>query len=598
MTKKRANGKSSPHSPSSGSWRLWLVVAILGVATFGLWLKFRPSSHPATSDTFTPRPRGQLTFAKDISPIVFRHCSACHRPGQTAPFSLLNYQDVKKHAADIAIVTARRYMPPWLPDSAHGEFLGDRRLSADQIGVIQQWISEGTAEGQPSDLAPLATWSGEWQLGTPDLILTMPQPYLLPAEGRDVYRNFVIPAAISSRRHVRAVEFHPGNPKVVHHAFIKVDRTSDSRRRDAKDPEPGFSGMSSVAEVPGGHFLGWQPGRQPSLLPEGLAWNLEPGNDLVVLMHLNPRGSVEQVQASVGLFFTDKVPTNTCFKIRLTSYALEIPANARDYTVQDSYVLPVDVQLLAVLPHAHYLCKEMWGWAISSEGTTNQLLHIPQWDFNWQGDYRYAKPVSLKKGTTLAMRYTYDNSTNNIRNPNVPPKAVTYGLQSSDEMAELWFQVLARGDAELSRLDRDYENKIARAFLDHDEFLLRKDPSDPDAHEDIGMSLMGQGRWAEAEQHFRKAIEVRPGFAKAHYDLGIVLRRLNRLAEARTELESALRLNPDDFKAHGNLGFIALQEGDPSAARSHFETALRLNPGDDMARAGLGDVTNALRRNK
>jgi tetratricopeptide (TPR) repeat protein len=274
---------------------------------------------------------------------------------------------------------------------------------------------------------------------------------------------------------------------------------------------------------------------------------------------------------------------------------LEIPAGARDYTVDDSYVLPVDVQLLAVLPHAHYLCKEMRGWAMAPDGTTNRLLHIPQWDFNWQGDYRFARPVFLKRGTTLAMRYTYDNSTNNIRNPSIPPKPVTYGLQSSDEMAELWFQVLALDAADLAQLESDYENKLARAFLDHDEFLLRKDPNDPDAHEDIGMALMGQGRWSEAEQHFRKAIQVRPGFAKAHYDLGIVLRRLNRLAEARTALESALRLNPDDFKAHGNLGFIALQEGNPTAARAHFETALRLNPGDAMARAGLGDVTNALR---
>ena len=325
--KKRATKNGQPSNPRAFLWR-WPAMAVLAAAGLGLWLKFR---NPASSvnDSFTPRPRGQLTFTKDISPIVFQHCAGCHGPGQAAPFALLSYQDVRKHAADIVTVTTRRYMPPWLPESDRGEFIGDRRLTADQIGVIQQWATEGALEGQPSDLAPLPAWEGDWQLGKPDLIVSMPQPYLLPAEGRDVYRNFVIPTAVSSRRHVRAVEFHPGNPKVVHHAFIKVDRTSESRRRAAMEVEPGFAGMSSVAEVPGGHFLGWQPGRQPALLPEGLSWNLDPGNDLVLLMHMNPKGTLEKVQASVGIYFTVRAPTNTCFKIRLTSYALEIPAGAR-----------------------------------------------------------------------------------------------------------------------------------------------------------------------------------------------------------------------------------------------------------------------------
>ncbi|MEY2410888.1 MAG: hypothetical protein QOF48_3558 [Verrucomicrobiota bacterium] len=537
-----------------------------------------------------------MTFTKDISPIVFVHCSGCHRPGQSAPFSLLNYAEVKKHASDVATVTARRYMPPWLPESGPGEFIGDRRLSADQIGVIQQWVAEGSIEGLPQDLAPMPRWDGDWQLGTPDTVVTMPQPYSLVADGRDVYRNFVIPTTLSTRRFVRAVEFHPGNAKVVHHAFVKVDRTRESRRRDDLDAAPGFAGMSSIAEVPGGHFLGWQPGRLPVAVPEGLAWSLEPGDDLVVQMHLNPSGKPENVQASVGLYFTARPPTNSCFKILLTSYAMDIPAGASHYVVEDRYELPVDVEVLAVLPHAHYLAREMEGWATLPDGSRKRLLWIRQWDFNWQGDYRYSKPVFLPKGTALEMRFTYDNSTNNARNPQQPPQRVTYGLQSIDEMAELWFQVLAGNAGDLSRLTRDYETKSARLFEEHDNYLLRKDPEDAEAHDNLALRLLGQNKLREAEEHLRRALRSRPDFGQAHYDLGLVMRHLNRLPEARAEFETALRLNPQDFRAHGNLGFIALAEGDLFAARQQFENALHLNPDDAMARAGLSDITNAIGR--
>jgi hypothetical protein len=235
-------------------------------------------------------------------------------------------------------------------------------------------VAEGVAEGVASDLPAQPQWSGEWQLlGKPDLVVTLPQPYTLAAEGRDVYRNFVIPVRVAGTRYVKGVELRPGNPKIVHHAFIKVDRAGESRRRDAEDAESGFAGMNTPAEMPDGHFLGWQPGRLPTFVPDGLAWRLDVGNDLVLQTHLTPSGKPEILQLSIGLYFTDQPPTNTCFKLALTSLVVDIPAGAQDYVVEDSFVLPVDAQVLAVLPHAHYLAREMQGWATRPDGTKEWL---------------------------------------------------------------------------------------------------------------------------------------------------------------------------------------------------------------------------------
>jgi Tfp pilus assembly protein PilF len=537
-----------------------------------------------------------LTFNKDIAPIVFERCASCHRPGQSAPFSLLSYEDVKKRAKQIAEVTASRYMPPWLPEPGFGEFANDRRLTADQLDRIQQWIAEGAIEGVTSDLPRLPRWPEGWQVGKPDLILTMPQPYTLAAEGKDVYRNFVIPVPLSTAHYVRAVEFQPGNSKIVHHAFIKVDRTRQSRRLDGKDGAPGFAGMNvpESVQMPEGHFLAWQPGKLPAAEPDGLAWTLEKDADVVLQMHLRPTGRPETIQSSVGIYFTDRVPTNTCFKFALTSLTFDIPPGATNYVVTDDFVLPVDAQMLAVLPHAHYLAKEMQGFATLPDGTKKWLILIKEWDFNWQGDYRYATSVFLPRGTTLSMRYTYDNSTNNTRNLNQAPKQIRYGPQSADEMAELWFQLLPLRRQDLPALASAYSTKMAKVFIAYNEFLLQSNPADATAHTELGLALLSQGKDTEALDHFRAAVRIRPDTDQPHYYLGLVFRRQNMLSEATTEFEMALRLNRENHKAHGNLGMISLEQGKLEAAESHFKAALRINPDDELAREGLEMVAKAV----
>ncbi|PYI89791.1 MAG: hypothetical protein DME26_00260, partial [Verrucomicrobia bacterium] len=373
-----------------------------------------------------------------------------------------------------------------------------------------------------------------------------------------MYRNFVIPVPFSAARYVRAVEFQPGNARIVHHAFIKVDRTLQSRRLDGKDGEPGFAGMNvpESVQMPEGHFLAWQPGKLPSAEPDGLAWTLQKDADVVLQMHLRATGKPETIQSRIGFYFTDRPPTNICFKFALTSLTLDIPPGATNYAANDDFVLPVDVEALAVLPHAHYLAREMQGFATLPDGTKKWLILIKDWDFNWQGDYRYAAPVLLPSGTTLSMRYLYDNSTHNVRNPHHPPQRVRYGPQSTDEMAELWLQILPLRRPDLPTLASAYAAKTAKVFVARWERLLQEDPQNASAHTDLGLALLSQGNDLEALAHLRLAAQLQPDSDQPHYYLGLLFRQQKQFAEAQNEFELALRLNPDNFKAHGNLGMI------------------------------------------
>lgn len=535
------------------------------------------------------RPLRTVTFYKDVAPIIYEHCAVCHRPGQTAPFSLLEYTDVRKRAQDIAKITQRRIMPPWLPEPGYGVFAGERRLSEAQIDVIQRWVAEGGREGNVADAPRRPQWIEGWQLGKPDLVVSMAQPYELAAAGPDVYRNFVVPVPLTKRRFVRAAEFRPGNPGIVHHAFIKIDRSGESRRLDEQDPDPGFDFMATpaAAQIPEGHFLGWTPGRVASAEREDLAWPLDPGMDLVLQLHLRRSGKPETLQSEIGLFFTDRPPTQTPFKLFLTSRAIDLPAGAKDCVITDSFPLPADVDVLAVLPHAHYLGKEMRAQAVLPNGATNWLLLIKDWNFNWQSDYRYANPVFLPKGTVISMQFTYDNSADNIRNPNQPPKRVTYGPQTTDEMAELWLQVLPRRREDLAALVDQFQARMLNVWRGQHELALRLSPNDPAAHQGLGAALLGTGEFGEAAAHLRRAIELKPELEDAHFYLGYLLRKQKQLSGAAQAYQQVLRLNPTNHQAHGNLGLVLLELGNLAEAEVQFENALRIFPNDAIARQNL-----------
>lgn len=578
------------------------------------------------------RSAAAVTFNTDIAPIIFTNCAACHHPGGSGPFSLLGYQDVKKRAKQIALVTESRYMPPWLPEPGYGQFAGARRLSDEQIRVIQQWVAGGMPEGSPADLPSLPEFKEGWQLGEPDLIVKMPQPYSLPAGGTDVFRNFVIPIPVPKTRYVRAIEILPGNKKLVHHANILIDRTQASRRRDEQDPGVGFSGMDVAIESerfdPDSHFLFWKPGTVPWAEPEGLAWRLDRGTDLVLNMHLQPSGKPEVIQAAVGLYYSDQPPTRYPMLLQLErDGAIDIPPGKKDFVITDDFTLPVDVDVLGVYPHAHYLGKELEGFVKLPDGTKQWLIRIRNWDINWQAVYRYEKPIFLPKGSVISMRYSYDNSADNPRNPSRPPKRVVAGNKSTDEMGHLWIQVLPRTQPgatgatvatvattdlrivlqkelmqqRLRKYPSDFtahfnlgaaeqsEGKIVEA-IEHYRLALRAKPGDVAALNGLGVALLNSGKPEEAIVYYRQALSRKPDYADAHYNLGNLLLAQNRPEEAIKHLREVLRLQPEDAGAYNSLGSAFGMQGDSTQAANYFEQSLRLDPDNADVHSNLAQV--------
>lgn len=536
-----------------------------------------------------------MTFTKDVAPIIFAHCAPCHRPGQGAPFPLLTYQDVKMRARPIVTMTAEHRMPPWQPVAGYGSFSNERRLRDDQIDVIQRWVAEGALEGNAADLAaaPPSTKPGGWQLGQPDLVVELPQAYTLRADGADTFRNFVIPLTLPSTRYVRGVELHPRTDRsVVHHAVIGIDPTRTSRVLDGQDGEPGYDDRVSSEGVQGpeGHFLSWTPGKLPFMEPADMAWRLDRGTDLVIQLHLLPSGREETIRPSLGLFFGDAPPTRKPVLIKLGSKAIDIPAGNATYTISDAYVLPADVDVLSVYPHAHYLAKDVKGLATLPDGTTKWLIWIKDWNFNWQDEYRYATPVFLPKGTAVTMRYVYDNSAANPRNPQQPPKQVRYGPRSSDEMGDLWLQVVPRKRVDARVLASDYIERELRANVIGAETMVRSKPHDLEALNWVATSYLRVGRFEEAMSYLEEALRLRPESAEVQYNLGSALQAQGRLAEAIGHFRVASHLSPKDDRVQLGLANALNASGSSVEAVHHYRETLALNPESAEAHNNLGMV--------
>ena len=524
-------------------------------------------------------PREPTTFNRDIAPIIFQHCATCHRPEGSAPFSLLDYSDVIAHAEQIAFVTQSRYMPPWKPKRGYGRFVGERGLTDEEIVTIQRWIEEGEEEGAETDLPPPPQWATNWELGSPDLIAQMPTSYTLRADGPDVFRNFVIPLPVEKARYVRAIEFKPDNARIVHHATMMVDRSGAARRKDGLDGEPGFDGMSfGEAQDADGHFLGWTQGKTPYAGSDSLAWRLEPNTDLLLQLHMLPTGKVEPIQSSVGLFFAETPPTRRPAMLRLGRKDIDIPAGKSDYLIRDTYKLPVDVEVLTIYPHAHYLGAETRAYAELPDGKELGLIWIEDWDFNWQDDYRFAEPVFLPAGATVVMEYTYDNSANNPRNPHDPPERVRYGLHSADEMGDLTIQVLPRRDEDLPRLKRDFYRKWLLQEIDGYNMLIATDPSDWDTHHTLAMFYIGAGQRSLGFEHFEKALKHNPDYSEAWVNYGIALAQDNELERAVANFQQALRRKPNFAQAHFNMGMALHMLGRGDEARPHLDEVIRQRP--------------------
>lgn len=529
------------------------VLSVLGLLTAGISAAANPPD-----------------FAHDIAPILYKSCAVCHREGGTGPFPLLSYLDAKKHARQIADVTARRYMPPWLPEAGYGEFQDENRLTDRQILQILEWVRAGAPEGSPADVPAAPSFSSGWQLGQPDLVVQAKHPFSLPAAGPDVFWNFVLDPGLNATRYVRAVEIRPGQNRLVHHANILIDRFGSLRNKSA-----GFSGMDFVLDRspfdPESHFLFWKPGSVPYSEPEGLAWRLDPGNLLILNAHLQPGGRPAELQPEIGLYFADKPATRFPILIQLEhDGAFDIPPGVRDFIVRDDFTLPVDADALAIYPHAHYLGKRIEAYATLPGNRRVWLIRIPNWDLNWQAVYHYRTPVFLPKGSVLSMRIHYDNSAANPRNPNHPPKRVQAGNNATDEMGHVWLQILPRGP-------RDSRRIVDEALMRH---RLEKYPDDFSAHLNLGALLLARLDAQDAVSMLEAAVRIDSSRPEAHGMLGMALQNLGRLREAIDEYRLALKVDPQYWQARYNLAKALAKTGDVQGAIDNFRQLVAAFPGN------------------
>jgi len=528
------------------------------------------------------------TFTHNIAPIVFRSCSPCHHTGGAGPFPLLTFEDVRKHARQIADVTRSRFMPPWLPEQGYGDFEDERRLTTREIQTIQGWVAHGAPEGASAGLPSLPSFPDSWQLGKPDVVVMAPRAFVVPAAGPDRFWNFVLSPKIASRRYVRAVEIHVDNPRLLHHANLLIDRTGALSSRGG-----GFPGMELALERSvfdlDGHFLFWKPGSLPYSEPDGFSWVLNPGNNLVLNAHIQPSGKTEKLQPSVGLYFTDKPPVHFPLLIQLEhDGVLDIPAGGKDFVVSDEFRLPLAVDVLAIYPHAHYLGKLLEAYATLPDGSRRWLIRIPDWNLNWQAIYRYRKPLFLPRGSVISMRYHYDNSAANPRNPNRPPKRVRAGNDASDEMGHLWLQLLPRGAG-------DRRRELAEAWMRH---RVEKYPEDFSANLQLGALELSRLNAAGAASALGVAVRVKPEDAIAHNLYGSALQTLGRSREALEQFQIAVRLKGNFVNARYNLARSLIKAGGLEEAIENLRAVVAAYPNDQAARKYLARALALRNRTK
>src|SRR6266545_2480692 len=419
----------------------------------------RPISVSATEaiGCFIPREEkavvkaGTVTYHRDVLPILQNNCQLCHRPGEVGPFSLMTYRQAVNWASDIKDYTQRRIMPPWKPSEGPA-FHNERKLSDKDLATLAAWVDGNTPEGDIKDAPPPKQFPAGWQLGKPDLVLTVSDDFQVGPSGRDVFRCFVLPTNLTEDKHVVAIEVRPGNPRIVHHSLLFIDTSGAGRKLEKQanekpkkesdphgpsefDKGPGYSTSMGVGFLPTGALGGWAPGQMARHLPEGTGIRLPKGSDVVMQVHYHRNGRLEKDRTSIGIYFAKKTPERL-FQGGVISggFFFQIPAGAERHPLKGTVWATADCTLHSVMAHMHLLGKEIKVTMTPPDGAKQTLLGIKEWDYNWQETYFFKQPVQIKAGTRLDVEAIYDNSSKNPNNPYDPPRVVRFGEQTTDEM--------------------------------------------------------------------------------------------------------------------------------------------------------------------
>ncbi|MBI3737293.1 hypothetical protein HY256_12375 [Candidatus Sumerlaeota bacterium] len=385
-----------------------------------------------------------ITYNKHIAKIFQSKCQTCHRPNQLAPMSLLSYQETRPWVKAIKKAVTEKKMPPWGAAPGYGPFNNDPSLTPEELGMIVSWADQGAPEGNPSDLPEPVKWNEDgWLAGVPDVILKTDRPYIVrpTGENEDLYQFLVVPTNFKQDTWINGIEYNPDNKRVVHHIIGFIDTTGQAAKKDAETPEPGFAcGMAGggFAKVDG-MLSGWAPGTQPSIMPKGMGKLIKAGSDIVLQMHYFNRTSTEQPDNSAIGFHLAHGSIHKMLRIYpVSAWSIYIPAGEPNAEHRAKWDLPEGITLYSIMPHMHFIGKDMTISLASPDGAVKPILEIPHYDFNWQLIYSYAEPMELAKRTQIQMVAHHDNSDKNPANPSKPPIDVHWGESTTEEMAIAW----------------------------------------------------------------------------------------------------------------------------------------------------------------
>ena len=389
---------------------------------------------------------GQVNFSEHIAPIIYNNCTSCHRAGEIGPMPFTNYAEVQAWASMIEYVTDIGYMPPWKPDPNYTKFIGERFLSDQEVQTIKDWVAAGTPQGDPSLEPPVPTFPTGSQVGIPDAVLTMAQPYTVQGNNQDDYRVFVLPSGFTQEKEIAAIEFRPGNKKAVHHALIAYETNGAAAALDAQSPVYGYHAYGDFGVQTDGMFTAYTPGIQTIKYADGLGKKVPAGADILIQVHYAPLPTNETDQSSLNIFFADNAVQRDVEELWILPNVLDggffsffiLPNQVKQF--HGSYIVQQDVSLLSVYPHAHLLGKSWEVFAVPPQGDTINIIKIDDWDFNWQGNYIFDKMKKIPTGSTIHFYTTYDNTTNNPNNPSNPPAYVSWGEGTTDEMFVAFFE--------------------------------------------------------------------------------------------------------------------------------------------------------------